>query len=538
MFSLAGFAAAVGVVLISVITGDEAAIARAIGPAVVGIVGAAGLRGRVTLGSILTLSLVVLAAQPLVNPTSAVMTNTNYAVIGVSLASMLVMNRRLLILAIAGAAFAATGYVRVTALGEPASEASISGLLALVVTAFGVQLMQWAKQEVGHTEARYRNLFDNSPIATFEEDFTRLAAWLEDLRAAGVTDVRTHLNENPELIRRAAALIEVTDANDAALRFVEAATREDVLGPLNVDSIVEDTSDVLVSEVEALWNGVSRLRVDLKGRTARKNVIDGYLLFAAPASEGRIDWSRVVVAMVDVSDLRDAQRRLEDLLESKDRFVASVSHELRTPLTAVIGLAQELRRAGNGHIGQEERDQLVSVIADQANDVGYIIEDLLVAARADSGQISIRLEAVDVRAALNQVIDGLQVPPGRDLTVCGDAVVMADPHRLRQMLRNLLSNAFRYGGSQIDVRFQAGDSQAVVDVRDDGDGIPRDLSSAVFEAYETGVSRSGVTNSVGLGLTVSRQLARLMGGDITYSREGGWTVFRLILPTPSGRAAA
>jgi signal transduction histidine kinase len=109
-------------------------------------------------------------------------------------------------------------------------------------------------------------------------------------------------------------------------------------------------------------------------------------------------------------------------------------------------------------------------------------------------------------------------------------MVYADPRRLRQVLRNLVSNAHRYGGNQIFVDVASEESFVALQVRDNGSGIPDELQSRVFEPYQTAHERVGVTGSVGLGLTVSRQLARLMGGDLTYHRVEEWSVFRLTLP--------
>lgn len=229
-----------------------------------------------------------------------------------------------------------------------------------------------------------------------------------------------------------------------------------------------------------------------------------------------------------VEELEETQAHLERLVRAKDEFIASVSHELRTPLTAVIGLAEELR-GEDGLIDDDEREELVSVIADQAIDVGHIVEDLLVAARSDIGTVSVKASAVDVGAEIRQIAGTSPESAQPHLDIDPSVVASADEHRFRQIMRNLLSNAARYGGQAIAVSARSGD-EVVIEVSDDGDGIPEELRETVFEPYETAHPSSGVTGSVGLGLTVSRRLARLMGGDLTYRRKGRKTVFRLTLP--------
>jgi signal transduction histidine kinase len=209
-----------------------------------------------------------------------------------------------------------------------------------------------------------------------------------------------------------------------------------------------------------------------------------------------------------------------------------VSHELRTPLTAVIGLAEELRTDG-GAVSDAERDELLSLIADQAIEVSYIVEDLLVAAQANIGRVKIHPEVVDVNREFVSLLAtmGDTAPPS--LEIASDTVVAADPRRLRQILRNLVTNAHRYGRGLVSVHAFSEGTSTIVEVCDDGDGIPEELREKVFEPYETAHRPIGVTGSMGLGLTVSRELARLMGGDLTYLRRGGLTVFRLSMPAPA-----
>jgi signal transduction histidine kinase len=111
--------------------------------------------------------------------------------------------------------------------------------------------------------------------------------------------------------------------------------------------------------------------------------------------------------------------------------------------------------------------------------------------------------------------------------------------RLRQILRNLVSNAIRYGGDHIDVGVARANGHIHITVEDDGAGIPEGQWEQVFEPYARAHDRAEQPSSVGLGLTVSRKLARLMGGDLAYRHEGG-SVFDLSLPAadPAERTAA
>jgi signal transduction histidine kinase len=99
------------------------------------------------------------------------------------------------------------------------------------------------------------------------------------------------------------------------------------------------------------------------------------------------------------------------------------------------------------------------------------------------------------------------------------------------VLRNLVSNAARYGGQSKRVRIWQRGAMGIVAVEDDGPAIPAESLDSIFSAYGRAHDRPGRTDSVGLGLTVSRQLARMMGGDVSYGHDGRWTSFQLSLPS-------
>ncbi len=106
----------------------------------------------------------------------------------------------------------------------------------------------------------------------------------------------------------------------------------------------------------------------------------------------------------------------------------------------------------------------------------------------------------------------------------------ADPLRFRQILRNLITNAIRYGGETIRIESKTNLEGAFLYVWDSGSEIPQASREAIFEPYQRAHDRAGLPSSVGLGLTISRQLARLMGGDLTYDYQSDWSVFTLRLP--------
>jgi PAS domain S-box-containing protein len=228
---------------------------------------------------------------------------------------------------------------------------------------------------------------------------------------------------------------------------------------------------------------------------------------------------------------RRARAVLEDLVASKDRFVAMVSHEFRTPLTAVLGLAEELR---DGDFGPAETDEFHRIIAEQARDLSNMVEDLLVAARVEADAIRVHVTEVDLRHEVDVALGSM--PPEFAFSVEVDrasieAKVVADDGRLRQVLRNLVANAFRHGAAPVRIVGRDVGGGFAIDVIDHGDGVPATLAVDLFSPYANAPQGEAASrHSIGLGLYVSRQLTRLMGGDLTYERRGQTTVFTVTLP--------
>lgn len=172
-----------------------------------------------------------------------------------------------------------------------------------------------------------------------------------------------------------------------------------------------------------------------------------------------------------------------------------------------------------------------------------IIDDLLVWARGDIGEVHVMSEEVELVDSVRKTLKSM---PNVDvpLKAADDRVfAMADPARVRQIVRNLATNAMRYGGEDVEVLVGCVDGSAIVDVCDNGPEIPTHMRDEMFKPYARTRGRSSQPDSIGLGLTVARTLARLQDGDLVCVREGSRNVFRLTLPRidpahPEGEALA
>ena len=219
---------------------------------------------------------------------------------------------------------------------------------------------------------------------------------------------------------------------------------------------------------------------------------------------------------------------LEALDNEKRDFLASISHELRTPLSAVLGFATELAESWDGFEPAEARS-LVRLIASQSADISSIVDDLLTVTRLEAGTMNIFSTDINVTKHLADMTESAGRDASREIGWEGNVSVWADPTRLTQIVRNLITNAIRYGGEQIRVVVGRAASNGVIEVRDSGGPIPAQRAETMFEPFDHSDNGGHTPNSVGLGLAVARSLARVMDGDLTYEYDGE-SVFRLTLP--------
>ena len=230
---------------------------------------------------------------------------------------------------------------------------------------------------------------------------------------------------------------------------------------------------------------------------------------------------------------RQSRRRRVEILEleressQKDEFIATVSHELRTPLTGIFGYLELLRSPLQ--VSDEERDEMITIASREAGDLTNLIDDLLVIGKVDRGALITAQVPVTLQAQVAQVLEGLRMSDEIRVTH-NDVLAVGDPHRVRQVIRNLVSNALKYGGPDITIHSSDAGDWAHLVVSDNGGGVPAEEVARIFQPYERAHSAAGVTGSMGLGLAVSLRLARAMNGDLSYRRVDGRTEFNLLLP--------
>ena len=241
-------------------------------------------------------------------------------------------------------------------------------------------------------------------------------------------------------------------------------------------------------------------------------------------------------------EAQEARAEAERANFAKSQFLAAMSHELRTPLNAIQGHVQLLEMGLRGPLTPEQAETLGRVQRSQRV-LQSLINDVLNFARVEAGRVDYEIQLVDVREVLASVVQMVEPQlAAKTLTLTVDVPaslrVAADPDKLLQILVNLLSNAIKFtdagGRVSIDAPRRAGLADEVVYLRvsDTGRGVPRDKQEEIFDPFvQLERSAPGEPPGVGLGLAISRDLARGMNGDLRVrSFEGLGSAFTITLP--------
>lgn len=249
------------------------------------------------------------------------------------------------------------------------------------------------------------------------------------------------------------------------------------------------------------------------------------------------DTNRGMVALFAQMD--EQADRLRQANEVKNRFLSFISHEIRTPLASVIALARLLVDEVDGQLNEEQQRQS-RLIYDSATSLNALVSDLLDIAKVRSGKMELSVSCFSVRSLVSS-LKGMMRPLAANPAVLlhfddvpADLQVWSDELRITQILRNFISNALKFtrtGSVEMSVQTSAAD-ELVFAVKDTGIGIAPEDQERIFEEYAQ-ISHPIQQNvrGTGLGLPLSRQLARLLGGRIdVWSEQGKGSTFSLVLP--------
>jgi signal transduction histidine kinase len=235
-----------------------------------------------------------------------------------------------------------------------------------------------------------------------------------------------------------------------------------------------------------------------------------------------------------------AYEKLQELDRLKSSFLSIVSHELRTPLSSILGFAEMLQAEVYGPLSQKQRSALQRIIANDERLLN-LVNDLLDQARMEAGQLSLTFEPFtlqdlvdDMESTMRVLVESKKLYLKVHVSPAVPATLLGDRKRLHQILVNLINNALKFtekGG--VSVHFYRLDEEHwAIDVADTGPGIAQEIQSVIFEPFrQADSSATRAHKGFGLGLSIVKQLATLMGGSVSVISEVGFgSTFTVKIP--------
>ena len=238
--------------------------------------------------------------------------------------------------------------------------------------------------------------------------------------------------------------------------------------------------------------------------------------------DGSRFWANVVITALydDAGELRGFGKVTRDLTDrhnseiAKDRFIANAAHELRTPLSVIIGLSSHFKNPKT--IAEPDFPELVDALVRQSGRMRSLVNNLLDLTQIAQGKVQ-GLDDVALDGAIERALSTLPPPNGKTVDVdVPELIVVAHVTRLDQVITNLLSNAYRYGGDRITLRAsERGADMIVLEVSDNGRGVSDEARAGLFEPFKRGTATQSIEGS-GLGLAIVKGFVESFGGRIEY----------------------
>lgn len=426
------------------------------------------------------------------------------------------------------------------------------GSQARLVLAKDITEQKAAAEALAKSEARYRNLFQMTPVSIWEVDYSVIKNHIDLLRRAGVTNFREYLEKYPEETVESIKKVKVIDVNEATMELLEADSKEqairgftDILHP----SIITSQRESII----AIAEGKNRFEMESDGVTNKGKPIHIFMLWTV-ASGYENSYERVLVTLVDITGkvnaerqlmklnaeleqrVRERTRQLEEAIRELESFSYSVSHDLRAPLRAISGFADILMQEHAEKI-KGEPEELLRTIIRNSEQMHRLIEDLLNFSKLLNK--GLHMKTVNMNELAHSVLEEQLASMGDriiETTVEGLPDCIGDTAMLRQVWINLISNALKFTrrtpGALVRISGRMDGGHSVYTVEDNGAGFNMNYASKLFDVFKRLHSESEFEGT-GVGLALVKRIITRHNGTITANAEvNKGAVFTFTLPAP------
>lgn len=382
-----------------------------------------------------------------------------------------------------------------------------------------------AEQKLVNSEKRYKSIFNMMPTSVWELDLSGVKKVLDSIAAKNSETLQHYLEQNVEIVRRLVSHITILDINPAGVELFEARSKRHLMEEYGALLLNESYTSFVQSLIELLRRG----RAESQPHTFR--TLNGNTLLlrisvvTVPGCE--VDWSRILVAQMDITELLEAKQQADIANKAKSVFLANMSHDLRTPINGIMGMLQLLQSEKL----DSEPSNYVNMGINSCRKLSVLLNDILDLSKIEAGRFSIssqRFSFDDVFHEINEMFQLAAKNKGIVLKYTLDPMipetVIGDERRISQIVMNLVGNSIKFSEEgevhvSLDITQHNEDHGIfLITVADSGIGLAAEDVHFLFEPFsqaDSGITRQGT----GLGLAIVKQLVYLMGGGICVDSE-------------------
>jgi PAS domain S-box-containing protein len=379
-----------------------------------------------------------------------------------------------------------------------------------------------SEEATRESEARYRRLFENSPISLWEEDFSEVKNYFESLRGRGINDLREYLIDHPDELSKCASMVKILDVNETTLKLYGATSVEELFGELS-RVLTRESLDNFREELVALWDDKTMFSSEFENQTftgETKHV--SLILNVAPGHEDTL--AKVLVSIIDLTERKQMEQRLQqaERLAAVGETAAMVGHDLRNPLQGIAGALHLLEEES---LTAEERKEMLQVIRKSLDYSDSIVRDL----SEYSAEIQLKLRETTPRSLIQSSLKVVKVPGNVVVYDSSEEpmVIRADSDAMSRVFINLIQNsidAMPQGGT---LRISSNKSSENVEITftDTGSGMSENVMRNLWKPLQTTKAKG-----LGLGLAICKRIVDAHGGTISVKSkvsEGTTVTIRL-----------